>query len=321
LRDRLEVIEFTGYVEEEKMEIAQRFLVPKQIEENGLQNAPVAFSDDVIRHIIREYTYEAGVRNLERGIANICRKTARRVAEGRPYVHRLSTKVLPRFLGPPQFDFGKMDEHDQVGVANGVAWDEAGGDLMQIEVSLMEGKGDLTLTGQLGDVMQESAKAALSYARARANDFGIQKRTFEKNDIHIHAPEGSISKEGPSAGITMATALVSALAKVPVRRDVAMTGEITLRGRVLPIGGLKEKLLSAHRAGIRTFIMPKKNAKDLDEVPKKVLRDMKLIQAMTMDEVLSSALVQMPRPITVKPRRARRARRTRKGTKRVVTKH
>jgi ATP-dependent Lon protease len=300
LRDRLEIIEFAGYVEEEKLEIAKRYLVPKQIEENGLKNTPVAFNDDVLRHIVRQYTYEAGVRNLDREIAMICRKTARRVAEGKPFSRRIVPSMLPKFLGPPQFDFGKMDEQDQIGVANGVAWDEAGGDLMQIEVTLMEGDGDLILTGQLGDVMQESAKAALSYARSKANVLGVPRKVFEKSDIHIHAPEGSISKEGPSAGITMATALISALTKIPARRDVAMTGEITLRGRVLPIGGLREKLLSAHRAGIRTFVMPKKNAKDLEEVPKKVLRDMTLVQATEMDEVLKTALARMPEPVKLK---------------------
>ncbi len=306
LRDRLEVIEFSGYVEEEKLEIAKRFLIPKQIEDNGLKSTPIVFSDDVIRRVVREYTYEAGVRNLDREIATIARKTARRVAEAKTYAHRLSPKMLPKFLGPPRFDFGKMEEQDQVGVASGVAWDEAGGDMMQIEVTLMEGDGDLILTGQLGDVMQESAKAALSYARSKATEFGIARRTFEKSDIHIHAPEGAISKEGPSAGITMATALVSALTRIPVRRDVAMTGEITLRGRVLPIGGLKEKMLSAHRAGIRTLIMPRKNAKDLEEVPKKVMRDMTLVQVGSMDEVLHTALARMPTPLVPKPRRAAR---------------
>ncbi len=310
LRDRLEVIEFPGYVEEEKVEIAKRYLVPKQIEENGLKGAPIAFSDEVIRRIIREYTYEAGVRNLDREIANVCRKTARKLAEKLPFARRITPAMLPKFLGPPQFDWGKMDEQDQVGVANGVAWDEAGGDLMQIEVTLMEGDGDLILTGQLGEVMQESAKAALSYARSRADVLGIPRRTFEKNDIHIHAPEGAISKEGPSAGITMATALISALTRIPARRDVAMTGEITLRGRVLPIGGLKEKLLSAHRAGIRTLIMPKKNAKDLDEVPKRVLREMHVVQAGGMDDVLLMALTRMPQPL--KPRKPRRQRAPRK---------
>jgi ATP-dependent Lon protease len=310
LRDRLEVIEFPGYVEEDKVEIAKRYLIPKQINDNGLKDAPIVFSDDVIRQVIREYTYEAGVRNLDREIANVCRKIARKLAEKQSFPKRITPAMLPKFLGPPQFDWGKMDEQDQVGVANGVAWDEAGGDLMQIEVTLMEGDGDLTLTGQLGEVMQESAKAALSYARSRANALGIPRRTFEKNDIHIHAPEGAISKEGPSAGITMATALISALTKIPARRDVAMTGEITLRGRVLPIGGLKEKLLSAHRAGIRTLVMPKKNAKDLDDVPKKVLREMTLIQASSMDEVLTTALTRMPAPL--KPRKPRKARPARK---------
>lgn len=323
LRDRLEVIEFTGYLEEEKLEIARRYLVPKQITENGLDvaasrdvaapcesHAPIVFGDEVLRHIIREYTYEAGVRNLDRAIATICRKIARRMAEGKPHPHRLTTAMLPRFLGPSQFDFGKMDEQDQIGVANGVAWDEAGGDLMQIEVTLMDGKGELILTGQLGDVMQESAKAALSYARSRADALGITRRTFEKHDIHVHVPEGAIAKEGPSAGITMATALISALTRIPVRRDVAMTGEITLRGRVLPIGGLKEKLLSAHRAGIRTFILPKKNAKDLEEVPKKIQRDMTLIQVTTMDEVLRAALTHPPKPLPPKPRKSRKSRKS-----------
>ncbi|MCS7057259.1 MAG: endopeptidase La [Thermoflexales bacterium] len=328
LRDRMEVIEFTGYVEEEKLQIARRFLVPKQIADNGLQaegsngHPPVTFSDEVLRHIIREYTYEAGVRNLDRAIATICRKIARRVAEGKPHVRRLTPGALHRFLGPPQFDFGKVDEQDQIGVANGVAWDEAGGDLMQVEVTLMEGKGELTLTGQLGEVMQESAKAALSYARARANELGIPKKTFEKHDIHIHVPEGAISKEGPSAGITMATALISALTKIPVRRDVAMTGEITLRGRVLPIGGLKEKLMAAHRAGIRTFIFPKKNAKDLAEVPKRIQRDTTLIQVATMDEVLRAALIRQPQPLPPEQHDngASKPRRTRKTTKRTNAK-
>lgn len=295
LRDRLEVIEFTGYVEEEKLEIAKRFLVPKQIDETGLKHEPPIFSDDVLRGIIREYTYEAGVRNLDRAIAKICRKTARKVAEAKPFVRRLTSSMLHKYLGPPEFDFARMDERDQVGVANGVSWSEGGGDLLPIEVTLMDGDGDLTLTGSLGDVMQESAKAALSYARSRANDFGIARRAFEKSDIHVHVAEGAIPKDGPSAGITMATALVSALTKIAVRRDVAMTGEITLRGRVLPIGGLKEKLFAAHRAGIRTLVMPKKNAKDLDEVPKRVLREMTIVQVESMDEVLGKALVKMPR--------------------------
>ena len=307
LRDRLEVVEFSGYIEEEKLHIARYFLIPRQLAENGLSTtlangqhpSPISvhFSQEALRRIIREYTYEAGVRNLDRAIANICRKIARRVAEGKPPIHRVTPAMLPRLLGPPQFDYGQVDKQDQVGVANGVAWDEAGGDLMPIEVILVEGKGELTLTGQLGEVMQESAKAAVSYARARAAELGISRRTLEKSDIHIHVPEGAVAKDGPSAGIAMATAIISALTKIPVRRDVAMTGEITLRGRVLPIGSLKEKLLAAHRAGIRTFIMPKKNAKNLEEVPKKVLRDLTIIQVTTMEEVLQAALVTMPQPV------------------------
>ncbi len=307
LRDRLEVIEFNGYIEDEKLEIARRFLVPRQLKENGLQDHPLVFSDDVLRTIIREYTYEAGVRNLDREIANICRKTARKVAEEKAYVRRLAPDMLHKYLGPPQFDSARMEATDQVGLANGVSWSEGGGDLLPIEVTLMEGDGSLTLTGSLGEVMQESAKAALSYARSRAATLGIQKRTFEKNDIHIHVAEGAIPKDGPSAGITMAIALISALTRVAVRRDVAMTGEITLRGRVLPIGGLKDKMLAAHRAGIRTFIIPKKNVKDLAEVPKKILKEMHVVQVEEMDDVLKTALVRMPVPAPAARAKARPA--------------
>ena len=291
LFDRMEIIEFPGYVEEEKLEIAKRFLVPRQIGENGLADTPVTFSDDALKHIVREYTYEAGVRNMEREIATICRKVARRIAQKQSYPHRLTPAMLTKFLGPPQFDFGMLDEKDQIGVANGVAWSEGGGDLMPVEVVLVEGKGGMMLTGQLGDVMQESAQAALSYTRSIAVRVGLKPRSFEKSDIHVHVAEGAVPKDGPSAGITMATALISALTRTPVRRDVAMTGEITLRGRVLPIGGLKEKLLAAHRMGIRTFILPKKNAKDLEEVPRKVQREMTIVQVSTMEEVLNTALV------------------------------
>ena len=290
LFDRMEIIEFPGYVEEEKLEIARRFLLPRQVEQNGIVNSSVTFSDDVLKHIVREYTYEAGVRSLEREIGTICRKVARQIAEQQTPPHRLTPAMLARFLGPPQFDFGMLDETDQVGVANGVAWSEGGGDLMPVEVTLVEGKGSVMLTGQLGDVMQESAQAALSYARTLGSRIGLKPRLFEKSDIHVHVAEGAVPKDGPSAGITMATALISALTHTPVRRDVAMTGEITLRGRVLPIGGLKEKLLAAHRTGIHTFIMPRKNVKDLDEVPRKVQRQMTLVQVNTMDEVLSAAL-------------------------------
>ena len=328
LRDRMEVIEFPGYVEEEKLEIAQRFLVPKQIADNGLLPKQLTLSDEVIKRLVREYTYEAGVRELDREIAKVCRKVARSVAENKRHVQRINPDMLHKYLGPPQFDYGLMEEVDQIGVANGLAWNEAGGDVMPIEVSLVEGKGNLTLTGSLGDVMQESAQAALSFARVRAKEYGISAKVFEKSDIHVHVAEGAIPKDGPSAGITIATALISALTKVPVRRDVAMTGEITLRGRVLPIGGLKEKILAAHRAGLRTLIMPRKNVKDLDEVPRRIQRDMTLVQVGTMDEVLkiamtrqltahSSAPARRARSARVAPVRAPRAKPAAKNTRRI----
>jgi ATP-dependent Lon protease len=294
LQDRIEVIEFPGYTEEEKIEIAHRFLVPRQLKEHGLGAEQLRFSRDALRTLIREYTYEAGVRNLEREIAAICRKTARRVAEGKRYAHHIKPGSLSRYLPPPRYTFGRIEESDQVGVATGVAWTKSGGDLLPVEVSLMEGKGVLTLTGQLGEVMQESAQAALSYTRSRAKDLGIDPDIFEKLDVHIHVPEGAIPKDGPSAGVTIATALVSALTNRPVRRDVAMTGEITLRGRVLAVGGLKEKVLTAHRAGIAELLLPQRNQKDLVEVPKRVRRQLNLILVGSMDEVLARALAPEP---------------------------
>ncbi len=292
LRDRLEVIEFLGYIEEEKLEIARRFLVPRQMEQHGLKR--LHFSDDTLRQMIREYTSEAGVRNLERTIANVCRKVARRVAEGKHAPARVVPNSLLGYLGPPEFTFGLAEERDEVGVATGLAWTEAGGDTLTIEVSTMEGKGSLSLTGQLGDVMQESAQAALSYARAHAKLLQIGSIDFDKIDIHVHVPEGAIPKDGPSAGITIAVALISALSGRPVRRDVAMTGEITLRGRVLPIGGLREKLVAAYRAGIKTLVLPKKNQKDLVEVPRRVLKGLNLVPVERMDEVLETALLPAP---------------------------
>ncbi len=289
LRDRLEVIEFLGYIEEEKLEIARRFLVPRQMEQHGIER--LRFPDEVLRQIIREYTSEAGVRNLERGIANICRKVARKVAEGRHAPVRVSSQSLLSFLGPPEFTFGLAEEQDEVGVATGLVWTEAGGDTLSIEVTTMDGKGNLSLTGQLGEVMQESAQTALSYARAHARDLQIAGVDFDKIDIHIHVPEGAIPKEGPSAGIAIATALISTLTGRAIHREVAMTGEITLRGRVLPIGGLREKLVAAYRAGIKTLILPKKNEKDLVEVPKRVLKELKLIPVERMDQVLDVALL------------------------------
>ncbi len=290
LRDRLEVIEFPGYIEDEKLMIARKFIVPKQLSEHSLKPGQLQITDAAIRAIVREYTYEAGVRNLEREIANLCRKTARRAAEDKRHRRRIMADALHRYLGPARFIYGLAEETDQVGVATSVAWTDAGGDVMPIEVSLMPGKGTLTLTGQLGEIMQESAQAAVSYTRSRAKDLGIERAAFEKTDIHIHIPEGAIPKDGPSAGITMATALVSAFTQRPVRRDVGMTGEITLRGRVLPIGGLREKTLAAHRAGLKTIIVPLKNKKDLVEIPKKVQRDLKFHFVESMDDVLSLAL-------------------------------
>ena len=292
LQDRMEVIEFPGYTEEEKIEIAQNFLIPRQIEEHGLAAEPLHFTRGALRSLIREYTYEAGVRNLEREIATICRKTARRVAEAKRYTHQIRVGNVLRYLGPPRYTYGLIEESDQVGVATGVAWTESGGDLMPVEVSLMEGKGGLTLTGQMGDVMQESAQAALSYARSRSEELDIDPLIFEKLDIHIHVPEGAIPKDGPSAGITMATALISALTERPVCRQVAMTGEITLRGRVLPVGGLKEKILTVHRAGIKSMLLPQRNEQELVDIPRRVKRHLNLILVKSMDEVLEHALLE-----------------------------
>ena len=291
LRDRMEVIEFVGYTEEEKLKIARNFLIPKQKEEHGLAGKRIAFSDRAIQTIVREYTYEAGVRNLEREIAKICRKLARRLAEGKPIPSRVMIDSLSKYLGPSKFDYWKGLARDEVGVATGVAWTEGGGDLMPIEIALLEGKGNLTLTGQLGEVMQESAQAALSYARSFLSKLPSEELDFDKLDIHIHAPEGAIPKDGPSAGVTIATALISALTERRVRRDVAMTGEITLRGRILSVGGLKEKAMAAHRAGIKTLLLPKRNQKDMIEIPPKVRRDITFIFVESMDKVLDHALL------------------------------
>ena len=291
LRDRMEVIRFPGYIEEEKLEIARRFLIPRQLEEHGLSPDELRFSEAAVRGIIREYTYEAGVRNLEREIGRICRKITRKLAEGKRAPRHITRSALHRYLGPPQFTETLAQESDEVGVATAIAWTEAGGDLMPVEVSLMEGKGNLSLTGQLGEVMQESAQAALSYARAHAAELGIRGKDFDQLDIHIHVPEGAIPKDGPSAGVTMAVALISALTNRAVRHDVAMTGELTLRGRILPVGGLKEKVMAAHRAGIRTVIVPQRNKKDMVEIPKKIQRDLKFVFVDRISQVLPVALV------------------------------
>jgi len=307
LRDRMEIIEFPGYIEEEKLAIAKSFLIPRQLEEHGLKPDQLTFTEKTIRTIIREYTYEAGVRNLEREIANICRKTARRVAEGKPVRRNVTLSTVTRFLGPPKYDYGVAEEQDQIGAATGVAVTDAGGDLQPIEVTLMDGKGTLLITGQLGDVMQESAQAAMSFTRSRAQALGLDARVFEKTDVHIHAPEGAVPKDGPSAGVTIVTALVSALTRRPVRRDVAMTGEITLRGRVLPIGGVKEKVLAAHRAGLKTMILPKKNKKDMVEIPKRVLSDLQFVLVDHVDQVLDVALLSpIGPPHTARKRKSER---------------
>jgi ATP-dependent Lon protease len=290
LQDRMEVIEFPGYVVEEKLAIAQNFLIPRQVDEHGLKKSQLVFSDPAITTIIRQYTDEAGVRNLEREIANVCRKVARRLAEGKRPPLRVTPSALVRYLGPPRYSETEAEKDDEVGVATGVAWTEAGGDTMPIEVQLMEGKGVLQITGQIGEVMQESAYAALSFLRSRASHYGVAPRRFEKTDVHIHVPEGAIPKDGPSAGITIAASLISAFTGRKVRHDVGMTGEITLRGRVLPVGGIKEKVLAAHRAGIRTIVLPKKNEKDLMEIPKNARRELKFVFVERMDEVVKAVL-------------------------------
>jgi ATP-dependent Lon protease len=292
LRDRMEIIEIGGYTEDEKLEIAKGFLVPKQREFHGLQLEHFSISDAALLKLIREYTREAGVRNLEREIAALCRKVARKVADAGEETVAVTLDVadVPQYLGPEKFNFGLAEAKDEIGVATGVAWTPTGGDTLSVEVLPLHGRAELRLTGQLGDVMKESAQAALSYARFRSAEWGIAQNYFDEHAIHIHVPEGAVPKDGPSAGITLTTALVSALTGVPVRRDVAMTGEITLRGKILAIGGLKEKTLAAHRAGIKTFILPKENLKDIVEVPQKIRDELQLIPVETMDEVLKIAL-------------------------------
>ena len=291
LRDRMEVLQLAGYTELEKVEIARIFLTPKAVKANGLTDKNIQFKDDAFETIIRRYTREAGVRSLEREVNSICRKVARKVVvEGKQFSTEISAEKVTEHLGVPRYRPTMLEAENEIGIATGLAWTEAGGELLLTESTLMPGKGRLTLTGQLGDVMQESAQAAMSYVRSRAAQFGIEKDFHRHTDIHVHVPEGAIPKDGPSAGITLATALVSNLAKIPTRRDVAMTGEITLRGKVLPIGGLKEKVLAAHRAGVTNIILPKDNEKDLADIPKAVLDVLQLHLVESMDEVLKIAL-------------------------------
>jgi ATP-dependent Lon protease len=291
LQDRMEVLRLQGYTEQEKVEIARQFLVRKQMAQAGVTEKNILFSDEALRHIIRGYTREAGVRNLEREIGNVCRKVARKVVkEGESYNIALNPDKLEDFLGVQKFRDTLANEKSEVGLVTGLAWTEMGGSILSTEASVVDGKGKLTLTGKLGDVMQESAQAAMSYIRSRANRLGLPRDFYRSLDIHVHVPEGAIPKDGPSAGITIATALTSALSRIPVRRDIAMTGEITLRGKVLPIGGLKEKLLAAHRAGLFEVILPKENEKDLAEVPENLRSAMKLHLVDNMDQVLALAL-------------------------------
>ena len=292
LQDRMEIIRIAGYTELEKLNIAKKYLVVKQRDANGLSEDNILLSDKALLGLIRHYTKEAGVRNLEREIASICRKVAVDVVKNeRVGKTTVGGRNLLKYLGPAKFRYGIAEETHRVGTSTGLAWTELGGELLSTEVSIMPGKGHLTITGKLGDVMQESAQAAMSYVRSRAEDLGLEKDFYQKNDVHIHVPEGAIPKDGPSAGITMATSLVSALTRIPVFHDVAMTGEITLRGNVLPIGGLKEKVLAAHRGGIKAVIIPEENKKDINEIPATVLKSVELILVAHMDDVLKRALV------------------------------
>src|SRR5215831_2421430 len=292
LQDRMEVIRIPGYTETEKLQIAKKYLVKKQQEANGLKPENVEFSDKALLGLVRHYTKEAGVRNLEREIASICRKVAVEVVKKDRNAHiQVGTKSLHKYLGPVKYRYGKAEAETKIGVTTGLAWTELGGELLATEVTIMPGKGQLIITGKLGDVMQESAQAAMSYVRSRATELGLEKDFYQKIDVHIHVPEGAIPKDGPSAGITMATSLVSALIKIPVHNDLAMTGEITLRGTVLPIGGLKEKVLAAHRAGIKRVLIPSENEKDIEEIPATVLKSVELSLVGHMDDVLKKALV------------------------------
>jgi ATP-dependent Lon protease len=290
LFDRMEILRLSGYTETEKLKIAQQYLVPRQRQENGLQAEEVSFTDEAVMAIIRDYTREAGLRNLEREIASVCRKVAIKITEGQAKTVTVEASDIPDYLGKPKYFMEVAERTEIPGVATGLAWTPVGGEIEFIEATKMKGKGCLLLTGQLGDVMKESAQAALSYVRSRAGSLGIDEGVFEESDLHIHVPEGAIPKDGPSAGVTMTTALVSLLTGRPVRSDVAMTGEITLRGRVLPIGGVKEKVLAAHRAGLKTVILPRRNTNDLDELPQALREEMTFIGVEQIDEVLQAAL-------------------------------
>jgi len=295
LLDRMEIIQISGYTEEEKVAIARRYLLPKQMKNNGLKAEHFKLADDALIDIVRYYTREAGVRSLDRNLAKLCRKVARQlVASGFKKRVDIAAADLEEVLGVRKYRFGLAEEKDQIGVVTGLAWTEVGGELLQIETALTPGKGKLTVTGQLGEVMQESIQAALTYVRSRATQLGLKNDFHQKVDIHVHVPEGAIPKDGPSAGLAMATSIVSALTGIPVRKDVCMTGEITLRGKALPIGGLKEKLLAAHRGGLTDVVIPEENEKDLQEIPVNILEGLKVHIVSHMDEVLKHALTRLP---------------------------
>jgi ATP-dependent Lon protease len=301
LRDRMEIIQVPGYTQQEKAQIGKRFLIPKQMQNHGLKPSNIEITDEALTELVQAYTKEAGVRNLERELANIMRKVARSVAEGRKRKTVVDRKRLLQYLGPPRFEYGELEPEDQTGSATGLVVTEVGGDVVAIEVTRMDGKEDFILTGQLGEVMRESARAGLSWIRTHAAELGINRDTFEKQTLHIHVPAGAIPKDGPSAGITMATAMVSAFTGIPVRKDLAMTGEITLRGRVLPIGGLKSKILAAHLAGARVVVIPRKNEKDLRDIPEEIRKQIKIVLADSMDQVLETALRRRPKPLPAAP--------------------
>ena len=289
-RDRMEVIRLSGYTEEEKLTIARRHIVPRQVDQNGLKADQIDFSENAIKALIRDYTREAGLRNLERAIAAVCRKVARHIAEGRRTRVRVIASSLESFLGPAPASREEAVQEDQVGVATGLAWTESGGDVMYVEATTMDGHGKLILTGQLGEIMKESAQAALSYARARSAELGIEPGYFESRDVHVHLPEGAIPKDGPSAGITLAVAMLSAFTERPIRGDVAMTGEITLRGNVLPVGGIKEKVLAARRAGIKRILLPWANRRNLEEISRSLRRDLEFVLVRHVREVFDAVL-------------------------------
>jgi len=292
LLDRMEVIQLSGYTENEKVEIAKRHLIPKQMKEAGVKKSEFSLSPQALKLLIQKYTREAGVRNLEREIANLIRKAVKELMLEKKKTIEITEENLSKYAGVPRYSFGVAEKNDQIGVTTGLAWTEVGGEILSIEAVTMKGKGKTTITGQLGDVMKESIEAAKSFIRSRSEKFGIDPSVFEQLDIHVHVPEGATPKDGPSAGVTMCTSLVSALTGIPVRKDIAMTGEITLRGRVLPIGGLKEKLLAALRGGLKTVLIPSENVKDLEEIPEIVKKKLKIIPVSSAEEVLDLALTQ-----------------------------